>query len=56
MPKPNCCDSQTFQTPEKCNNCQMKVKKSLFDNLDDFLNIFNTKIDEFIKLDQIKNI
>ena len=29
-------------------------KNSLGDDLDDFLNIFNTKIDEFFKLDQPK--
>ena len=35
-------------------NLSVEGENSLGDNLDDFLNIFNTKIDEFFKLDQPK--
>ena len=47
-------ESKTELFVKSLENLSNKSKNSLGDDLDDFLNIFNTKIDEFFKLNQPK--
>ena len=47
-------ESKTELFVKSLENLSVEGENSLGDNLDDFLNIFNTKIDEFFKLDQPK--
>ena len=47
-------ESKTELFVKRLENLSDESENSLGDDLDDFLNIFNTKIDEFFKLDQPK--